>query len=197
LFVVVFVPRVLGIYANRRASGRMRLVAALAARPPKTAGGPALCRSCGAPVHVVAGELIAVCPYCGTENAVHIQTELADAAVKSARRLASTVAEVAAIDRKERRSVRIQLVRELVRYLWPTVVFGAAFALADNKKYGAIAVVVAGLLLIALPIISAVRAGKHKSDETDRRAGNDVPGWVAALGPILVWGFFIYGPRFL
>lgn len=196
VLVLVFVPRALGIYANRRATARMRLTAALAAKPPKTAGGPAECRSCGAPLHVATDELVVVCPYCGTENAVQIRTELAASAQKSARRLASTVAEVAAIDRGERRKVRIELVRELIRYVVITGVFGTAFALSDNKKYGTIAVVVAGLLLIALPIISLARKDKH-NDEAERKSGNDVPGWVALLGPILVWGFFIYGPRFL
>jgi uncharacterized Zn finger protein (UPF0148 family) len=191
LFVCVFVPRVLGIYANRRTTSRVRLLAGLAAKPPRTKGGPALCRRCGAPLFVATGELVSTCSYCSTENAVQLRTEVVAAVRRSATRLAKTVAEAAASDRAEKQRTRRLLLHELFRYVWPTVIFAAAFMTIDIPVYGPVLVSVSGLLLIGLVIRSLARA---PSDSAERRAGNDMPGWVAALGPLIVWFLFVKLP---
>ncbi len=60
----------LGVYGRRRARSRQRLQAALAAKPPERKGGPATCRSCGAPLTVESGALGVRCIYCGSDNLV-------------------------------------------------------------------------------------------------------------------------------
>jgi hypothetical protein len=193
MFFVIFVPRVAGIFANRRVTARMRLLGALAAKPPRTAGGPARCRHCDAPLFVATGDVLAVCSFCGAENAVQLRTTLVAAVTKSARKLATTVKEAAATDQSQKRERRRLLVRELVRYAWPTAFFFAAFATVDVPTWGPILCSIAGLLLIGLVVWSGIRNAKQ-NDAEERRAGNDVPGWVAAVGPILVWWLFIRGP---
>jgi hypothetical protein len=189
LFVMIFVPRVLGIHANRRATGRMRLLAALEARPPTTPGGPSSCRRCGAPLHVGDDALLAVCAYCGAEHAVHVKTHVIDAVRGAARQLATTLHEAAEADRGERRQTRRMLVRELIRYVWPTAVFGAALAVADVPDVGPVVASLAGLFLIGLVIYSLAR--KRTADERERAAGNDTShGWVL-LGVALVWAAFL------
>jgi hypothetical protein len=189
LFVMVFVPRVLGIFANRRATGRMRLLAALEARPPATPGAPSCCRGCGAPLHVGDDALLAVCAYCGTEHAVHVKTHVLEAVRGTTRQLTTTLHEAVEADRAERRQTRRMLARELLRYLWPTAVFGAAFATADVPGVGPVLVSLAGLLLIGLVIYSLART--PTTDEQERSAGNDAStGWVL-LGAVLVWGAFL------
>jgi uncharacterized Zn finger protein (UPF0148 family) len=195
VFVVTFLPRMLGIYANRRVTARMKLLAALAARPAKTAGGPALCRQCGAPLFVEAGNLLAVCDYCGTQNAVQLRTSLVAAAGKASRSLAASVKDAAATDRRERRSTQVRLLRDLAWHGGWVAFFALAFALIDRPFWGKLMPVLAGLALIALPIISMSRAKGRFDDTKERRGGNDVPGWVAMVGPLLVWFVFIYGPR--
>lgn len=60
----------LGSLGRRRALGRKHLQRSLAARPPEHPGGPALCRSCGAPLIVPPGALHARCTYCRTDSLV-------------------------------------------------------------------------------------------------------------------------------
>lgn len=194
LLVLVFLPRVLGIYANRRASARRQLLSALAAKPPATPRGPARCRACSAPLSVEAGKLLAVCAYCGTENALRLQTTLVAAVASSARRLARTVEQVAEIDRAEKRHTRVQLLRELFRYVWPTAIFASALIFTDQPTIGPILTSLAALLLIGLALLSLARSVPGKGEAQQRRTSNDVPGWVAALGPVLVWSFYIWGP---
>lgn len=228
VFVVIFVPRAFGIYANRRATARMRLLAALAAAPPKTEGGPALCRHCGAPLFVQRGELLAVCAYCATENAVELRTKLVAAAGKAAHDLAASVKDAAFTDRKERRRTRILLVVDFVWYLFVIAFYDIAFSFGD-KPGGTVLIVFAALGLIALPFLSAIVHGYFMEEPADesaveppqdtrkrrrgkqaaparpahrdvldeaaaRRAGNDVPGWVAAIGPVVVWYLFTHLP---
>ena len=202
VFVVIFVPRTLGIYANRRMTARMRVLAALAASPPKTQGGPSLCRHCGSPLFIESGSLLAVCAYCGTENAVQLRTQLVVAAGKAAQHLAATVQAAAATDRKERARTRGHVLRDLVWYLAFVALFDVAFSFGDVPGWGTALTVVAALTLIALPFLSGFRREREdrrdSADGTDeaalRRQGNDVPGWVAVLGPLIVWVVFHYAP---
>ena len=227
-FVVILVPRLLGIYANRRTTARVRLLAALAATPPKTEGGPALCRHCGAPLFVARGELLAVCAYCATQNAVELQTKLVAAAGQAAHAVAASVKDAAITDRKERHRTRKLLALDFVWYLLVFAFYDVAFTVGDKPGWGTLMIVLAALGLIALPFLSAIvhgylaaevadtppgqppdtrkpgggkqapaprRAHQDAMDEAAaRRAGNDVPGWVAAVGPIVVWYLFTHLP---
>ena len=62
----------LGAFGRRRAIDLQRLHQALAARPPKRPGGPALCRICGAPLNVPENARGVRCAYCRTDNLVAI-----------------------------------------------------------------------------------------------------------------------------
>jgi LSD1 subclass zinc finger protein len=57
---------------GERIDARRDLQAALASQPPKTEGGPSLCRHCGAPLEVAPGALGVRCPHCGADNLVMI-----------------------------------------------------------------------------------------------------------------------------
>jgi DNA-directed RNA polymerase subunit RPC12/RpoP len=68
--VGVALPVVLGSSYDAFAKVRGQLQAGLAARLPTQAGGPSLCRSCGAPLDVPAGALGVTCLYCSSDNLV-------------------------------------------------------------------------------------------------------------------------------
>jgi len=70
LYLLFAVPLALHGYAESFARVRRRLQACLAARPPRTSGGPALCRSCGAALVVPQGALGVRCAYCEADNLV-------------------------------------------------------------------------------------------------------------------------------
>ena len=72
IWVVMVVPFVLAAYADSFESVRSALRTALAADPAALPGGPEQCRTCGAPLDVVAGQLHARCVYCGADNLVHV-----------------------------------------------------------------------------------------------------------------------------
>jgi len=194
VFVVIFLPRMVGIYANRRVSARTRLLAALAAKPAATEGGPALCRTCGAPLFVETGSLVAVCSYCATQNAIRLRTSLVAKAGKAAHDLAASVKDAAATDRTERRRTRLLLLRAFAGYVAIIGFYAYAFSVSDHGGWGTFMLVLASLLLIALPFVSPLITGAAL-DADERRSGNDVPGWVAMIGPVLVWIVFVYGPR--
>jgi LSD1 subclass zinc finger protein len=205
MFVFVFVPRALGIYANRRASGRRILLAGLRSRPPKLPDGPARCRECGAPLEVPPGATVARCAYCRADSAVTLKTPFLERAGKVARTVVRTVDEAAALDRKERSAIRRALLRELLRYLLLISTFGALFAtyMWDDERVrlrddgsapglGIAALVVGTILLIAVMIRSAAGSSEREAEETrQRREGTGVPRWVRTLGPIgvlvLLW----------
>ncbi len=70
VYVAAAVPLALFRYGESFARVRQRVQASLAARPPKTPGGPALCRECGAALSVTPGELGVQCAYCRADNLV-------------------------------------------------------------------------------------------------------------------------------
>lgn len=190
LFLCAFVPRALGVYANRRVTDRANLLMALAAHPPKVAGAASTCRMCGAPLTVEPDKLLAVCSYCRAENAVHLETKLVAQAGAIAATLGREVGDAALRDRRERVATRRQLRHELGRYLFRTVLLGAAFACAcqeDADRHpttlGIIGVVVTVALFMTFLIRSLMTADE---DAHERRAGNDAPGWIAIVGPIVV-----------
>jgi len=201
LFVVALVPRALGIYANRVATGRQRLLAALAATPPATPGGPARCRRCGAPLAVVPGELVAVCSYCHTENAVQLSTKLVVATTAAVKQLGNTVRDVAVRDREQRHDTRHKLVVTTGNYAIRTVLFGTAFALTGQSKEDGTPTtvgIIAVLSTVALAFYFIITSLMHHDDDThDRTEGNDVPEWVGVVGPLGVCILLFYAMRFI
>jgi hypothetical protein len=65
---------------GERVDARRDLQAALASKPPTTAGGAASCRHCNAPLVVAPGALGARCEHCGADNLVQIPAEWASRA---------------------------------------------------------------------------------------------------------------------
>ncbi|HEX4447699.1 MAG TPA: hypothetical protein VH044_13210 [Polyangiaceae bacterium] len=200
LFAFAFLPRSIGIYANRSAGGRRLLLAGLAAKPPGLPGGPAGCRECGAPLEIPAGAIVARCVYCGAENAVEVRTPFLVRSRKAARAAARTIEEAAAIDRRERAATRRIFVRELGRYVLLTSLFGGLFgvfmwddarvtALGDDSApaYGISALVIGTLLLIVV-MLRSVGSDKREDEQAKlRRVDNGLPGWVRVVGPIGFW----------
>jgi len=70
LYLLFPLPLAMNGYAEAFATVRRRLQACLAAMPPRTAGGPALCRSCGAALVVPRGALGVRCAYCDADNLI-------------------------------------------------------------------------------------------------------------------------------
>ncbi len=68
--VGVVLPVVLSSAYDAFAKVRQQLQAGLVARLPAQAGGPCLCRQCGAPLDVPAGALGVTCLYCASDNLV-------------------------------------------------------------------------------------------------------------------------------
>ncbi|MGZ3456356.1 MAG: zinc ribbon domain-containing protein [Polyangiales bacterium] len=197
LFLFAFIPRVLGVYANRRVTARALLIGGLAARPPRIAGGAYGCRVCGAPLTMPEGATVARCMYCHADSAVRVRTFVVTKTREVVDRVQRTIADAFAANRSERWATLRMMLSELFRYLAWTFVFGGLFAIFawDDERnklkgehsltaIGGTAMVLASLLLIALPIVSLARADK---EDVDRRDGNDVPKWVAYVGPIGVW----------
>lgn len=191
LFVIAFVPRVFGVYAHRRATGRARLLAVLRARPPEIAGGPSACRLCGAPLAIATNAIVATCSYCRAENAVVVATPLIAATTRAVHRLDKTIAAVAAHDRAERRATRRSLLKELGRYALRTALLGTSFAFATQETADHISTVPADIALVATPVLLIYfiyRSMKQRAaDDSDaRREANDVPGWVGIVGPLVL-----------
>jgi hypothetical protein len=194
MLVIAFVPRAFGVYANRRATARSKLVAALSARPPATPGGPATCRGCGAPLAVAPNAIVAICSYCGVESALVVEAGVADKAERIVRDLGTTMVDAAKIDRAERRATLHMLARELGRYTFRTVLLGIGFALGSqetaDKKSTPVAIV-ALVATVLLFIFFIFRSTDSADDAAERRAGNDIPSWVGIVGPlVMAWLMF-------
>ncbi len=97
----------LAAYARRSAESLRFLHAGLAAKSPSRAGGPAECRTCGAPLFARSGDLSVNCPYCRTDNLVRIPDEWVARARDKARRLAASIEDATQaflVEQKERRT---------------------------------------------------------------------------------------------
>jgi len=70
LCLLLAIPLAVFHFADAFAQVRHRLQASMAARPPFRAGGPALCRRCGAALSVPSGALGVRCDYCQSDNLV-------------------------------------------------------------------------------------------------------------------------------
>jgi hypothetical protein len=206
LTATTFVPRALGVYANRRLTARARLLAGLGARAPATAGGPSGCRNCGAPLEVAEGARIARCLYCGTDSAVRIATPLVAAVREHVHGLSRSIADAAATDREERHASLRRVFSEALRYVVTGLAFAALFGVyaVDSERprpwgaspeWGIGAMFLACFLLIGLILASLWRSGQTKKEADERRAGNDVPGWLRFIGPIGVLGLIYIAAR--
>jgi phage FluMu protein Com len=200
MLVFAFVPRALGVYANRRVADRQRLLAALAAKPPKVPGAASQCRICGAPLAVEPDKILAVCSYCRAENAVHLETTLVKQAHDVAHAIGHEVSDAVKVDRAERSAMRRKLLHELARYVGRTVVLGTGFILggqedADHHSttLGIIAIVATTLLFMYF-IFRSLMTGDE--DAAERRAANDVPGWVGVVGVIVFLKFIYWLPYY-
>jgi DNA-directed RNA polymerase subunit RPC12/RpoP len=208
-FPIAFVPRALGVYASRRAAARARLTAGFMAAPPKTAGGPATCRSCGAPLSIAAGTPVAHCAYCGADNAVTIENAFLRRLAETVGGERRTIHDAIAMDANERRETRRTLVRELVRYLAWTTGFAILSAMYVwglgpgsgplQQIVGGIAMVTLALGLVALIVVGLIRAAVKTPAKAangvaeaaaQRRRDIDVPPWVRVVGPIGLWVAF-------
>jgi DNA-directed RNA polymerase subunit RPC12/RpoP len=205
LLVLLFVPRALGVYANRRASGRLMLVQGLAAKLPAQPGGPSTCRVCGAPLEIPENARVCDCIHCGAQNAVRIRSKLLARTEKAVAARSETVADALRIDDAERKETRAKLGSELGRYVIRIVTMCGLFGLIGSShshedsfgmpetstaSYVSAAAVVA---LVGCTFFFIYRSIKATGDDDgpQRRAGNPAPGWVRVVGP-MVFLFLIY-----
>lgn len=190
MFVFAFVPRALGVYASRRVTDRARLLAAVAARPPKVPGAASSCRMCGAPLTVEPDRILAVCSYCRAENAVHLDTQLVASAGKIAQAIGREVSDAAASDRSARSATRRKLLHELGRYCLRTVLLGTAFAFGAQEgpdRRPTTTAIVGIIATVALFFFFLFRSmGQQDPDAAERRSTNDVPEWVGLVGPLVL-----------
>lgn len=196
IFVLVLIPRLFGIYANRRAVDRSRLLAGLAARAPEHKGGRAQCRVCGAPLEVAKGALIARCLYCETDSVLVVATPLLTKTRRTVDEIGRALSDAAAFDRKARHDLLLSVARELQRYgvracflLIPILVF----AWDDHRVQGTSAVPgwgIAGLVFVTFYLIWMLTLGSIPKVETEDV--NDVPKWVGIAVPISVWILWAY-----
>jgi uncharacterized Zn finger protein (UPF0148 family) len=189
LFLWAFVPRALGVYANRRVTDRTKLLAALAARPPKVPGAAATCRICGAPLAVDKDAIVAVCSYCRAQNAVHLETKVAVETQTVSAAVGREMADALRQNAHDRAATRRLLFRELRRYTLRTALLGVGFYLGSMENpdktsttVGVIAIVATTLLFMYFILSSGMH---HDEDAEDRRAGNDAPEWLGWVGPIV------------
>jgi DNA-directed RNA polymerase subunit RPC12/RpoP len=198
IFLLAFVPRAFGIFANRRATARRVLSEGLACRPPAMPGGPSRCRECDAPIDLPDGALVARCPYCGADNAARIRAGQLLGAATAAASVAHTVVEAAGIDREERGATARTLFKELARYLVTTGVFAGLFiayaidsdrAAAHGEQLGGagFAAMLAAVILFIVLIIRSIAGKEQRAEARGRREGTGVPGWVRFVGPIALW----------
>jgi DNA-directed RNA polymerase subunit RPC12/RpoP len=102
---------VLGWNRRRR---RANLTAALAAGLPTREGGPAVCRTCGAPLSVAPGTCGSTCLYCHAENLIVPRGDVLDSAEQTAVTLDDVIAEEAWQRRKVRRGLAAALLAPAV-----------------------------------------------------------------------------------
>ncbi|MBS2029283.1 MAG: hypothetical protein JST54_15385 [Deltaproteobacteria bacterium] len=206
MWIFVFVPRALGVYASRRTRARALLVNLFRARPPLTPGGPAMCRRCGAPLAVVEDAALARCSYCGADSAVRVRTALLQVAETDAARAHDTIERALQAYNEDHNAPKRELRRELWRYTYKLTVLFGLYALAlsgathdefgmndisDTTAFSAFALVIAILVFFFQWVLSQADV-----DEKSRVETNPVPMWVAALGPVIAWVGFFYFMRY-
>ena len=180
LFAFAFLPRSIGIYANRRAGGRRVLLAGLAAQAPSRPAAPLVAASVAAPLEVAPGALVVRCVHCGADSAVRVRTPFLAHARKAARAAVHTVDEAVALDRRERADTRRTLARELRRYIVVTSIFGGLFAtfMWDDARANArddsapalgLIALIAGTLLLIVLMFRSMGSDPREEEEAKRR----------------------------
>lgn len=104
---------VLGVYGRRRILALRSLQAALSARPATRAGERALCRECGAPLHVPDGAEGVRCDYCHADNLVAVPRDWIAGVAASGARIGHAIDEADAWLAGERRRIKRSLLRQL------------------------------------------------------------------------------------
>jgi len=193
LLLIVFVPRAMGVYSNRRATGRATLVTALAAHLPEIPGGPTTCRTCGAALEFGGDAAVVACVYCGAENAVRIKTQLLTQTGKAVRSLSRSIQNAVNSNAVERRRTLTLLFRELGRYAFRIAVLVGLFAVQitsfenANKNDTSPALGICAAVALVGVVIFFIFRSAAKDDSNERRAGNPAPEWVSYVGPIVFW----------
>ncbi len=109
-----------------------RLLSVLAAGEPKTPGGPATCRHCGAPFQVKENELIAACSYCGTENFLNVPLEWLSETRKLSKSSGRNVFWAEREYERELNSAKRSLLNQLTVFAAFLLLLGGAFLQADT-----------------------------------------------------------------
>jgi LSD1 subclass zinc finger protein len=122
----------LGIYGRRRIQSLKSLQAALAARPPTRAGESALCRECGAPLHVPDGAEGVRCAYCHTDNLVDVPADWIGGIRADRARVGRAIEEADAWLEGERKRVKKSMMIQLG--IAGTVLIGFITLIAVNAK---------------------------------------------------------------
>jgi hypothetical protein len=120
------VPAVLGSYGRRTAKARRILQAALAARPPARAGGPATCRECGAPLAIPTDAYGVCCAYCHADNLVQVPPAWAKRAARGAGKIRHDLRQAAGEERRQRQEVKRVLRRRALLLLLLIPIFASA-----------------------------------------------------------------------
>ncbi len=124
-----------GAYARRRGAGLRELQAGLSAGLPARPGGPATCRECGAPLSAKANDVTVTCPYCTTDNLLHIPETWIGAARARTRKLAGAVEAAAYAFQDEVRSIRRSLaVRLAVVLVISSTILFLFIGMTDGAK---------------------------------------------------------------
>jgi LSD1 subclass zinc finger protein len=103
----------LGIYGRRRLLTLRSLQAALAARPPTRPGESAMCRECGAPLHVPDGAEGVRCAYCHADNLVEVPADWIAGFEKSRAKVGSAIEEAVVWLHAEHQRFRRSLILQL------------------------------------------------------------------------------------
>jgi phage FluMu protein Com len=74
-FFLAIIPFAFLYYFRRKVLSLKHLKVALAARSPQKSGGPSTCRFCGGPFEVAPDAVGITCPYCQTDNLLHVPDE--------------------------------------------------------------------------------------------------------------------------
>ena len=196
-FVFALLPRVIGVYANRRATGRAQLACGSARSRAVHAGrSPALCRNCGAPLEVAKDALVAHCLYCETDNVIEVRMPLRVATRHAVAEVGHALDDAVSLERKNRRALRRTLLSELRRYavravcfVVPICVWGWDYDRSEKTGqtpgWGLFSLVFVTIYLISLFLVSG---GRKKTERApDAFSGNDVPEWVGLAGPVALW----------
>jgi hypothetical protein len=108
-FAFAYLGTILAAFGQRRALSLCGLQQAMAARPPRIAGGAAQCRQCGAPLFAEEGRLGVACAYCGTDNLLVVPEpwvkRLSEGTLRLLREVSSARDAIAAEDARVRRSM--------------------------------------------------------------------------------------------